>query len=295
MKTKRISQTIIWAVVAVLLVCVSACSKEDIPQPQPQPNPEQVENPEDWGDEVPHVFYFDLDRIELNLNEDGFLMIRNTNKSYSPDSYIDHIVIDSTKIAPSVTSNEKQWAVNGPLNDSYFRLKGKRATPFNNVDVYKRCCLQVAKRPDSKYNNFPELSHLNTISMMEAPASREIAFDTVVYMDIITHKYYDANHPAGSSVRSSYAQGRRMSVGVFFGIFNGVEFFKSNTGYVGPYGGIDVYSLGKCNAMYPGAGITVYVIGYPEAAGDYPMTLYIELASGRTLSKDFKIRFVNKK
>lgn len=53
------------------------------------------------------------------------------------------------------------------------------------------------------------------------------------------------------------------------------------------------YVLGRGEKKLVDPVIDLLLQGYPEEAGDYPMTLRMEFANGTVLTKDFKIRFVN--
>lgn len=88
-------------------------------------------------------------------------------------------------------------------------------------------------------------------------------------------------------------------VSMFFSVFAGKLYFKSLLKNNGDYDGdppIYNIGLGDCNqniTTYIGATGSLYVVGYPEEAGDYPMTLYVELANGKKFSFDFKVKYID--
>ncbi len=292
-----------WAAAAVLAVCLTACSKDD--EPQPPVNPAQ-ENQEQWGDEYPHGFYFDLDCIKLPLNEDGHLCFSELTPDGKHLAYtLDSIVMD--KEAGYDRSSKKYGIVCGPASVSLLTLQGKRATPFNNVEVYKKMCRTIGVRPDSKFNNFPELADLPVRKVYAGCTFFQL--DTLVSVDIITHKYFNKDCPAGSSMRGSMHHGNFTDHPTYMSLSgaSGSEFFdwwrnEANVNAqtprrpVMPEFGLGTYTgewRKYMSCIMPNMDVTI--VGYPEKAGDYPMTIYMEFASGKTLSRDFKIRFVDEK
>ncbi len=307
----------LWAMVAVLTVCLTACNNDE-PEPQPdEPNTEQedpdtgqgnqdTEQEENWEGEKPHGFYFDLDQISLPLNDEGLLCFSETSPDHKYITYtLDSIVME--KRFGYGSSTMKHGIVWGPCNVSKLTLKGKRATPFNNVEVYKQMCRTIGVRPQSKFNDFPELTDLPVRKVYSGYTFFQL--DTLVSTDIITHKYFNKDCPAGSSMYGSlrydnyhdhptYMSLAGASGSMFF------DWWRSEYNVDAEYPwrpavpdfGLGTYTgkqLEYMRCIMPT--IDVVIVGYPDEAGDYPMTIYMEFASGRTLSQDFKIRFVEEK
>ncbi len=292
----------VWAMVAVLVVCISACSKDD--EPQPPANPTQ-ENPEPWGDEMPHGFYYDLDCIDLPLNKDGYLCF--TEVSSTPSGNLITYTLDSIVMKKEWgydKSTKRYGLLYGPATGTDFWLKGKRATPFNNVDIYKQMCRTIGVRPDSKFNDFPELADLPVRKVFSS--YRFFQLDTLVSADIITHKYFNKDCPAGSSMRRN--QDRDPQDRPTYMTLNGssgsmfLDWWRHAADAQSPWmpemPGIPLGTYTGDRREYTSCimpNMSLLIVGYPEKAGDYPMTIYMEFASGKTLSRDFKIRFVDEK
>lgn len=295
----------VWAVVAVVLaVCLVACSKNDEPEPTPTPDTEQ-EDPntdqgdpntnqgdqdsepvENWEDEKPHGFYFDLDSIILPLNEEGFLRFKDSR------GYHDSIVIEKKYGYPS-KDRSKGGAYAGVANFSSLSLTGKRATPWTNVDKYIELWRSVQFRPNSKFSNFPELADL---PVRDISRHGMLTLETLVEMDIISHNYFNKDIPAGGSMRGVYHEDDlHHPVGMLYGIVDN-EYFLGviRAGYTSFEHSPERryrYVEGELKLVIPS--MSLMLQGYPEKAGDYPMTLRMKFANGKVLTRDFKIRFVN--
>ncbi len=278
-------------VIAVAL-CMSACNKDDNP---PTPGNQTQEIPDQWGDEKEHVFYYDIDGVEVDVDENGYMLFPKRVNGVPNGESVNYMVIEKKYGYPHKAP--KEFAVHGHMACSGFSFKGKRATPWNNVDVYKQMCRTIGFRPESKYNNFEELADLPVRKMKYGPW--HMTLETVVSMDIVTHKYFDKNHPAGSSMRTVEGSDPMLPVNMFFQVFSGKRYFSSLLKNDGNYDGepaVHELGLGQCDSgitTYIGAFGKIYLLGYPEQAGDYPMTLYVELADGKTFSFDFKVKFID--
>lgn len=294
----------LWAVVAVLAVCLTACSKNDEPEPQPNPDTEQedpnttsgdqsTEQEENWGDEKPHGFYFDIDSIYIPLTEDGFLRVWDQYHK----NLCDAIVMENRYKRPSKDNRSKGGILYGTTGErASLRLIGKKANPWVNVDKYIEMCQTIHLRPDSKFSDFPELEGL---PLGNVQLFGLMTLETLVNVDVISHKYFCAEIPAGGSMRGP--EDLSQDPYVVYSLLeciNGEYIFKEMQ--KGPYvvGGPGPYSMlrmGKCNTKYIMSSMELWFMDYPDQAGDYPMTLRMEFASGKVLTKEFKIRFVDEK
>lgn len=307
--------------IAVLALCLVACGKDEPTLPMEPERPENPTdpgstedpkdsnqddpgnqgntdgNPEFWEDENPHGFFFDVDSLQLHLNQDGFLQFRGRN----PSDLNDEIVIDKRFHYYEDSNACKQDAkyyggyFRYPMHVSHMRVAGKRATPWNNVNRYKEMFTKVHIRPESQFSNFPELADF---PLGNVQAFGIFVWDTLVYAEVITHKYFNSKIPA-ESLMPGDDDGSDHPVYVSLGIVHGSEIFSImqkgpwRPGGVGPEWIVPLGNITQHNTL-PKSWIQLMIAGYPEKAGDYPMTLTLKFASGRVLTRDFKVRFVNK-
>lgn len=174
----------------VFALCMGSCSKEDTPQL------EEEDQTQDelalWDGETPHTFYYDIEGVKVNVNEDGYMLFPKRVNGVPQSETVDYLVIKKKYGYPHKAP--KEFAVSGPTECRRFSFVGKKATPWSNVEVYKQMCRTIGFRPDSKHNDFEELSDLPVRAMKFGPWN--MTLETVVSVDIVTHKYFDKNHPA---------------------------------------------------------------------------------------------------
>lgn len=282
---KKTATKLLLGFVAALSMVLFACSKDE-----PTPSTEPQENPEQWGEESPHGFYFDVNSIELAINDEGFLRF----KGKRPGSYIDSVVIRPGFIRGS---RAKQESMSEVIAKSSFTVNGKRATPWNNIDQYVKMFSSIGIRPESRFSSdFPELSNLH---VGDVKYFGLFVWNKLHKVDIISHKYFNVDIPAGGSMRGLESledlpeinRGGAMVTtvdgnSVFDRISKGVDIHGRSYIMNLPLGEDNDYGFisSQCNIL---------INAFPDKAGDYPMTIIMEFESGIVLTRNFKIRYVN--
>lgn len=282
---------------AALSMVLFACSKDEPTSPEEPNQPENPtdldtqENPEQWGNERPHGFYFDINKVEFVLNDEGFLRFGNRGAS---SVYRDYVVIEKESESPSKNNRAKYGVINAPFASSPISIKGKRATPWNNVEQYVEMFSTVGIRPDSKFSaDFRELIGL---PVGDVKSLGFFVWDHITRMDVISKNYFNKDIPAGASMRGTTGQ-LENPVGIAImtisgnWAFNRIKTGQPVIGGPGPYTFLGLREYPERDYLCSDS--EIWMLGYPEKAGDYPMTFIMELESGTVLKQDFKIRFVN--
>lgn len=292
-----------FAVVALIAAGMgfTACSSDEpTPAPTPTTQPEQPGQPEsgdpnttqtntkDWKGEVPHGFITDVTSLLLPVSENGYLMFGNTDRividrSLEPDD-------DRPCGAPTRSGNS--W-----YNRTDIQLDGQMADPFENVETYVSLCKKFGFRPKSQFSGFEELTGL-PMPLMQGYFSS----DQLSMVDIITEKDFDQGHPAGSSMGRVNGSKVRMHIQIMPGsvVFSDWARGLSLSGIQRPGWNFTVSrgSLDPQWAGYPHRLIDLYIEGYPDEPGEYPMTLRMAFRNGdrvKMVETRFVIKFVGKR
>lgn len=287
----------------VIGLSFSACtSDEPTPAPTQQPNqPEQPNQPDagdpnttqtpakDWKGELPHGFITEVTSLILPISENGYLMFQGG----------DEIVIDRSlepgdgdRPCGAPTRSANSW-----YNTTNLQLDGEMADPFENTETYISLCKKFGFRPKSQFSDFEELSGLPMPFMQGYFSS-----DQLSWVDIITEKEFDKGHPAGSSMGKVNGSKVKMSIQIMPGsvVFSDWSRGLSLSGLQGP-GWKFTVSRGSLDpewSGYPHRLIDLTIEGYPDAPGEYPMTLRMAFSNGETtkiVETQFIVKFVGKR
>ncbi len=295
---KAITKVLSGAAVALMMGLCACSSDEPTPAPAPEPDipdvPVMPEHPDkDWKGEFPHGFITDATVIDMPINERGYLEFFHWNGT----THIceDEVVIDRTPVnqvngnSLSGASKYAVWGGKTRLYSNYIKLDGIMADPFENKEEYIRICKQHRFRPASQFSDFEELMGFRTPEI-----SGYYSTEVLTCVDLITEKYFDRNHPAGSSMKLID------DVGAFINVMPAMFDFwrRGETGMGGPgwFFGLGSTPYDPKEAAYPCCGITLMFAGFPEEAGEYPMTLKVTMNGGeKVLERKFIIKYVDKK
>lgn len=303
MKKVRIFLGIMGLVVAGLCSCssdeptpVEPVEPDTPTQPQPETpdtpeTPDQPTHPQkDWQGETPHGFLVDATMIKLPIGENGFLICNGKEEividhSLKPDDD------DPISYSPRKANSDATW-----YNGSNIWFDGVLADPFENTDLYIQTCLRFGFRPNSQFSGFEDL-----LKLPVPRADYYFSAESITSIDVITENYFDKDHPAGSSMKQP--NNMFYETGMAVHIMPGAPYFKmwaqgkdlqsgiQGRGVTLPLG--NVYD--ESWTSYPAESISLNITGFPEKAGEYPMTMIMTMNGGKkTLEIKFVIKYVDK-
>lgn len=266
---------------------LTSCSSDE---PTPTIEPDQPETPshpqKDWKGEKAHGFLLNVDNLSIPVSERGFLQHYERDNS-GKLVMTDEVVIEATQNFKT----EKTMTSSYPVTGFNLTCDGTLADPFENTEAYVTACTELGFRPKSQFSEFAELMQLPAPEM-----NRVFLLDQVTDIELITEKDFDAQHQANTSMRSYDVDGPGAGIWVMPGssIFDSWKRGRSLDGISGPgY----VLPISKCDAQwstYPDAQMQLYFFGYPDKAGEYPMTLRMTFAKSGTKEFKFTVKFVSK-
>lgn len=287
-----------WAVVAVMAVGLPACGGEEpTPVPQQPDQPEQPDQPsqpdkpqepdKDWKGENPHGFMLDVSNLTMPVSERGFLKRTVRNPETGQYEEVDEVVMD----AGAFKAGQKMMMTSQPFANFNLTCEGTLADPFENVEDYIATCTRLGFRPKSQFSDFEALMKLPTPEM-----DRIYLMDEVTSIEIITEKSFDAGHPAGSSMIRVGVDGPGIGIWVMPGKPQ-FDMWKRGQSLDGYGGSGYILNMGACDRQWstcPGVEMSMYIFGYPQQAGEYPMTLIMTFASSGTKEFKFTVKYVDK-
>lgn len=266
---------------------MGSCSSDE-PAPVPAP-PVYPEHPEkNWKGERAHGFITDVTAIRIPRSDRGFLPTGGMegNDEIVIDRDLTPIDWNDISDAPSTRGTETQY-----LNTfSYLHFDGTVADPFENFETYVALCHKYNFRWKSQFSEVEELLDLRIPARIMVLEDGYMLTEKVKGFDIITEKYFDKNHPAGSSMRLIDKVGMSIMIcgldyrDLSFGLYSKHAPLILPVGVVGDEG------------RNVEDGIQIALFGFPEKAGEYPMILRVTMEGDKQVRDEkFVIKFVDKK
>lgn len=274
----------LWGFAAVLML--AGCSSDS---PTPVPDDPPVVYPEhpdkDWEGEKAHGFITDVSVVRIPVSDRGFLLVRRGEDGW--DRTVDEIIIDPDCIPDTTggwSDSPRRASDTGYFysSDSWV-MDGRMADPFENREDYISLCKSYKFKWQSKFADIEELAGLASPPVK----GLYLCTEKLGMVDVYTEKYFDKNHPAGSSMRMiSY-------VGMYF-VFRTVDCDLLAKGKFYHEDWL-MAELGISYENFPTMldCVDVCVWGFPEKAGEYPMKLRMEL-NGKVVEQKFTVKYVDK-